>query len=198
MKKNVIFDLGGVLFNWNPNEIVQILKKEEEQFPDNIHEAMTHQTWQNFDAGVLTLEQTIENLSQIHSKSHIQKFINLSLDKLAPIKEGLHLLEEVQKLGHSTYILSNISKNFIDRLLKKYNFLKTFDGYLYSYEIQIVKPDPRIYQALLNRYKLRPQDCLFIDDSPANVLAANEMGIKSILCDNHKNVSEKLFCFLEN
>jgi HAD superfamily hydrolase (TIGR01509 family) len=198
MKKNVIFDLGGVLFNWNPKEIVHILKKEEELFPDNIHEAMTYQAWKNFDAGILTLEQTIEDLSQFHARSHIEKFIKLSLEKLEPIKEGVSLLEEVQRLGHSTYILSNISKDFIDRLLKKHAFLKTFDGYLYSYEIQVVKPDPRIYQYLLDRYQLDPKDCLFIDDSPLNVSSANDIGIKSILCDNHKNISEKLFCYLEN
>lgn len=190
--KHVIFDLGGVLFHWNPQEILRLLKQEDPHFPENIPEITLTQAWIDFDAGILKLTETIEILSKTFQKKHIEKFVELSLEKLTPIEKGVHLLQSVQSKGLPTFVLSNISEEFLKRLQPAHPFLNSFSGSVFSYEIQTVKPHAKIYRTLLDKYHLDPEECLFIDDSPLNVQAAKDMGIDAILCQNHEEVEDEL------
>lgn len=192
MKKKIIFDLGGVLFHWNPQAVLKILLEEDSLFPANIHEITFSPIWLDFDAGLVNLSEAIEILSKSYNKEHVQKFINLSLDKLAPIEQGIRLLEEVQKKGHSTFILSNISEEFLNKLLPQHPFLKSFTGAVFSYEVKTIKPHEKIYRALIDKYALDPKECLFIDDSPANIQKAQELGMDGILCQDHWKVEQEL------
>lgn len=192
MKKQIIFDLGGVLFHWNPKAVFKILLEQDPHFPENIHEMTLSKIWLDFDAGLANLDETIETLAKTYNKEHVQKFINLSLDKLDPIEHGVKLLEMVQKKGHSTFILSNISEEFLNRLLPKHLFLNSFTGAVFSYEVKIIKPHEKIYQALLEKYNLDPRECIFIDDSPANIQKAKDLGIDGILCQDHWKVEQEL------
>lgn len=190
--KNVIFDLGGVLFHWNPKEILRLLKEEDPNFPEKIPEITLTKTWTDFDAGLIKLKATIEILSEIYHRQHVERFIELSIEKLAPIEHGLKILKNVQAEGHPTFILSNISHEFLNMLLPQHLFLESFDGAVFSYEIQAVKPQEKIYRALLNKYHLKPEECIFIDDFPANIKTAQEIGIDAILCKNHGELENEL------
>lgn len=190
--KYIIFDLGGVLFHWNPKEILRILKLEDPLFPENIHEMTLTKTWLDLDLGLIKLKETVDILSQTYQRTHVERFIELSLEKLTPLEQGVRLLKNVQEQGHKTFVLSNISEEFLNLLLPHHFFLKSFDGGLFSYEIQVVKPQKEIFLALLNKYHLKPEECLFIDDSPANIKTAKELGIHSILCQDHQLVEKEL------
>lgn len=190
--KQIIFDLGGVLFHWNPKEVLRILKVQDPDFPENIHEITHSKIWIDFDAGLVSLNEVIHLLSEKYQRHHIEKFIHLSLEKLEPIEEGIKILSHVQSKGHQTFILSNISEEFLNILTPIHPFLKTFNGAVFSYEIRIVKPNKIIYQTLLERYTLLPENCIFIDDSPLNVQAAQDLGIDAILCQDHQKVVNEL------
>lgn len=190
--KHIIFDLGGVLFHWNPKEILRILKMDNPLFPENIPEITMTKAWTDLDAGVIKLHETIEILSANYQRTDIERFIELSLEKLAPIEHGVRLLESVQTQGNKTFILSNISEEFLNRLLPHHLFLNSVDGAVFSYEIQEVKPNEKIYKALLNKYHLKPEECIFIDDFPANIKAAQDIGIEAILCQDHHVVEQEL------
>ncbi|MBN9377930.1 MAG: hypothetical protein BGO14_00410 [Chlamydiales bacterium 38-26] len=190
--RHVVFDLGGVLFHWNPQEILRLLKVEDPHFPDHIAEITMTKAWLDFDAGRLKLNESIDQLTVLHKREHLERFIKLSIDKLAPIQHGLHLLEKVKKQGLKTYILSNISSEFIHILTPRYPFLHTFDGAVFSYEVQAIKPQEKIYKALLDKYDLIPQECLFIDDYLINLETAARLGIDTILCKDHEFVEKEL------
>lgn len=190
--KFVIFDLGGVLFHWNPKEILRILKIEDPLFPENIPEMTVTKVWNDFDAGMIKLKEVVAQLANTYQQKQVERFIELSLEKLEPISAGVQLLEKVQAQGNQTFILSNISEEFWNRLHPHHKFLHSFDGAVFSYQIQAIKPEPRIFQALLNKYHLKPEECLFIDDLPANIKAALDLGIDSILCQDHHYVEEEL------
>lgn len=191
-KTHVIFDLGGVLFHWNPKEILRILKENDLHFPENIPEIVLTKAWRDFDAGIIKLKETIDILSEIYPRNHLERFIELSLEKLAPIDHGVQLLKQVQTNGNKTFVLSNISEEFLNRLTPHHLFLTSFDGSVFSYEVKVVKPQEQIYKALLNKYRLKPEECLFIDDSLVNLKAAENLGIQVILCEDHAFVEKEL------
>ncbi len=190
--KHIIFDLGGVLFHWNPNEILKILKEEDPLFPENIPEIIFTKAWTDLDTGLIKLHETVDLLAQRFDRLHIERFVELSLEKLEPIEHGVTLLKNVQAQKNKTFVLSNISEEFLNRIYPHHLFLQSFDGSVFSYQIQAVKPQEEIYQSLLNKYHLKPEDCLFIDDSPANIQTAENLGIDGILCQDHKHVESEL------
>ncbi len=190
--KHIIFDLGGVLFQWNPKEILRTLITEDPTFPENIPEITLTKAWTDFDAGLIMLKETIEILAETYQRKHIERFIELSIEKLTPIEQGVRLLQNVQAQGCKTFILSNISEEFLNRIAPHHLFLSSFDGAVFSYQIKAVKPHEKIYKALLTKYHLDPQECLFIDDFPANIKAALDVGIDGILCQDHLHVEKEL------
>ncbi len=190
--KHVIFDLGGVLFHWNPKEILKILKEEDPLFPENIPEITLTKAWLDFDTGLIKLNKTIEILAETYQRNHVERFIELSLEKLAPLEVGIRLLERVQAQGNQTYILSNISEEFLNNIRPRHLFLDTFNGEIFSYQIQSLKPYEKIYRALLTKYHLIPEECIFIDDFPANVKTAQDIGIDGILCRDHSLLEAEL------
>jgi HAD superfamily hydrolase (TIGR01509 family) len=110
------------------------------------------------------------------------------------LQEGIEILKTVQSKGYNTYILSNLSQVAYNRVIN-YDFLHTFNGAVYSYQINLAKPDPGIYQHLLNTYNLNPEECIFIDDREDNIKGANALKIDGIVCDDHARVRKELCAY---
>ena len=100
---------------------------------------------------------------------------------LTPIKETIELVHSLKNKGHNLFCLSNMHAASISYLEETYSFLNLFDGVIISSRINMVKPESRIFMHLLKTYHLDPAQTLFIDDSPANIKAAKNIGIKAIL-----------------
>ena len=98
----------------------------------------------------------------------------------------------VKKAKYNTYVLSNFQEETFEQAKSQYCFLKGFDGAVFSYQVKAMKPEPKIYQTLLNNYSLMPHDCLFIDDMQINIDGANNIGIDGIVCKNHDYLFKKL------
>ena len=185
MIKNVIFDCGQVLIRYNEVEIAS-------NYTDNAVDAeilgkvgMSRKYWEKFDRGTL-LEA--DYLKQV--KQELPEHLHEAVEKLAeewvmrcPAIPGMEeIVQDVKKAGKKLYLLSNFNKRL--RYEQHYiSALKYFDALVISGEINVAKPDKEIYEYLLSTYDLVPDECIFIDDNPANIAMAESLGIHGYLFD---------------
>ncbi|MDD3940546.1 MAG: HAD family phosphatase [Candidatus Pacebacteria bacterium] len=192
--KNIIFDFGGVLLDWNPKYFYRTFfwdEKEMEHFLSNV----CTEEWnaeqdrgRSFSEGVKLLQ-----FQHPEYREAIQLYSDKWEDMLkSELPEGVNLLHELKNQGYCIYGLTNWSAETIQIVYHKYNFFKLFDGIVVSGEEKLIKPDIRIYHVLLDRYGLKATESVFFDDNVSNVRAAKELGIKAILFDNISNVRKQL------
>ena len=108
------------------------------------------------------------------------------------LPESIDLLKELKFMGYGIYGLTNWSAEKIGYAFANYSFFSLFDGIVVSGVEKVVKPDRKIYEILLERYSLKPGECVFIDDNQDNVDMAKVLGINAIRFDNIGNVKEHL------
>ena len=190
--KNIIFDLGAVLFHWSPKTLVEFLSKQDASTPPNLMEITQSSSWRRFDLGLLSLEQVVEECSPLFPKQHVERFIKTSINHFIPLPQGIELFEKVRLAGYDTYILSNLPVEFHRHIQENFEFIQHFTGSIFSYQVNVAKPDPEIYLALLKKYNLSPVDCLFIDDAEPNINAARSLEIDGLHCLEHAEVKKKL------
>ncbi len=180
--KNIVFDLGGVLFARDKHKCTP----EFIDFFRFIRTDPMPDFWVEYDRGTLTLDQVIDALCALHgctpdvARAHVRE----AIDRQEPVRATERLVGELKRAGYRLYVLSNMSREFID-FLRRADVYALFDGEVVSCEEGTVKPEPRIYRILLDRYGLTPADTLFIDDRAANIAAAREAGIDGFLFDAH-------------
>lgn len=192
--KNIVFDFGGVLLDWNPRYFYRTFfwdEKEMEAFLANI---CTDEWNAEQDRG-RSFSEGIKLLQSQHPeyRKAIQLFADKWEDMLkSEIPDSVELLRELKEKKYRIWGLTNWSAETIQIAYRKYDFFKLFDGIVVSGEEKLIKPDKRIYKVLLDRYKLNPEESVFIDDSPANIKSAQELGFNAILFENIVNVREQL------
>lgn len=180
----IIFDLGGVLVDWNPqyvftNNYFDTIEKRD-YFLDNI---CTPDWNEQQDAGRSIVEATEELIKEFPAwENAIRDFYGRWTDMLkAPIPGTVEIFKQLKDSGnYKLYALTNWQAGLFDIALVRYNFLHWFDGRVVSGEEKIRKPYPEFYQRLLDRYNVKAGEALFIDDNLRNIKAAEEIGIKSI------------------
>jgi putative hydrolase of the HAD superfamily len=185
--KNIIFDLGNVLLEWNPQRFLKELDLPL-HFMDVFHSLL----WATHDGGLLTRAELVEKLPSHYDKKVFADCINRIAPFLTLIPEMIETLHEVRRKGYKVYILSNMPKEMHEELRELHDFFEFFDGQVYSYEVKAIKPQPQIYQALMNNYQLKGHESVFIDDLEMNVRAAKELGIEGIVCKNPAQVRSEL------
>lgn len=184
--RNIIFDLGNVLLTWNPADYLATLFDDGE-LVTKLHKAVfLSPEWFMLDRGVISQEKAVERLIQQHPElaREIKATFADWFSLLKPISSNVELLRSVKEQGYKVYALSNFHKDAFDYVAKKYEWFSLFDGMIISADHQVMKPEPGIYQLLLTTYELIPEECVFIDDSLANLAAASEFGIKGIHCES--------------
>ena len=183
MYKSIIFDIGGVMVDFDPKAYLV----------DRLCNAATEETvyrltfgseeWKKLDAGLITRFEGNSTMLQNARAAGCEFEVQGVLDDWTHILRPRHRMQElVRRLknhGYCVYYLSNIPFDILELLTRK-GVLEQFDGGIASCEVQINKPDPRIYQALLDKYSLKADECVFIDDSLANVQTAFSMGFAGI------------------
>lgn len=180
--KNIVFDLGGVLFARDKSKCTQ----EFHDFFSFIRSEQMPLFWEEYDRGASTLDEVIDILSRMTGcpRAKCEEFLLLSIDMQETVKPTERLVGELKAAGYKLYVLSNMSREFI-AFLRRFPVYGLFDGEVVSCEEGTVKPEPRIYEILLERYGLDPSETLFIDDRAANIAAAERFGITGQLFDHH-------------
>ena len=181
--KDIIFDLGGVLIDWNPRYLYRKVFATEEQTEWFLANVCTPQWNTQQDAG-RPFEEGIEQLKAKYPQYAfaIQFYATRWEEMLGGVIEGsVDILRKLKTRGYRVYALSNWSMETLPIVQKKYGFFNAFDGMVISGEEKLVKPDPRIYARLLKKYDLHAPNCIFIDDNPANISKAADLGFETIL-----------------
>ncbi|MGZ5222371.1 MAG: HAD family hydrolase [Chitinophagaceae bacterium] len=180
----IIFDLGGVLIDWNPRYVFDDNYFETEEQRHYFFNAVCTSDWnEEQDAGRSIVEATQLLVEQFPDwEKPIRDYYGRWTDMLnGPIHETVELFRELkEKDNYKIYALTNWQEGLFDIELVRYNFLHWFDGRVVSGEEKTRKPFPDFYQVLLNRYQVRPSEAIFIDDNLRNVKAAENLGINSI------------------
>jgi 2-haloacid dehalogenase len=180
----IIFDLGGVLVDWNPKYVFNETYFDTEDKRKYFFENICTDAWnEEQDAGRSIVEATQHMIGQFPEwEQPIRDYYGRWTEMLkAPIPGTVEIFRELKESGKfKIYALTNWQATLFDIALVRYNFLHWFDGRVVSGEEKIRKPYPEFYQVLLDRYSVKPGEAIFIDDNLRNVKAAEEMGIKSI------------------
>ena len=180
----VIFDLGGVLIDWNPRYVFHSTYFEKpEQLEFFLDKVCTPEWNETQDAGYPIAKATEEKVAEFPEWEHaIRDYYGRWEEMLkGDIPGTVEIFRELKKNRDlKLYALTNWSAETFPLALRRFDFLHWFDGRVVSGEEKMRKPFPEFYQLLLDRYKLKPSEALFIDDSLRNIQAARELGIHSI------------------
>lgn len=191
----IIFDLGGVLIDWNPAYVFDALIPEEEKRKHFFQNICTHEWNEEQDAG-RTIKEANEVLIAKHPewKEHIEAYYGRWEEMLGgPIEETVQIFRELKASGNfKFYALTNWSAELFPIALKRYDFLHWFDGRLVSGEEKLRKPFPEFYQLLLNRFNIKKEEALFIDDNLRNAEAAEAFGIATVRFTSPVQLREEL------
>ncbi|HDZ8913894.1 TPA: HAD family phosphatase [Aeromonas hydrophila] len=178
----IIFDLGRVVVSWDPVGIVRSVRGDHgaEQLAELL---FNHPDWLEVDRGTLSLHTMAR---QAEHRTGLSAAENLAIlqavpASLVPDPAMLSLIESLHGAGHTLYALSNMGHASIDWLEQHQPFWRFFSGKVVSARVRMMKPEPDIYRYLLVSFDLQAEQCLFIDDSPANVTAAQALGIGGLV-----------------
>ncbi len=182
LMKNIVFDLGGVVFARDPRKCTP----EFLRFFEFVRYAEMPEFWTEYDRGTLTYSQVRDAVAAYRSASIelTDRYLHQAIDLQEAITPTERLIGELKAAGYRLYVLSNMSREFI-AFLRRLPVYRYFDGEVVSCEESVVKPEAEIYRRLLTRYDLDPSETLFIDDRQANIDAAALQGIHTQLFDFH-------------
>lgn len=179
----IIFDLGGVLVNWDPRHLYGRFFNNDDAAMEQFLTEIDFHAWnleqdrgRSFADGVAELSAQFPQYADlIHAYDlHWEDSITGQIDGT------VELLQALKAAGYTVGLLSNISTEKYEVLRRKYRFFDHFDSQLISADVKLLKPDPRIYALLLEQIKQAAEDCIFIDDSAVNVAGADRVGLNAI------------------
>ena len=195
MIRNIIFDFGAVLLDWSPEHLFKPYFNDDEKMRHFLTEVCPYSWNASVDAGKSTADATAECVALF---PEWEKEIRMYYGQWEKMMNGeipgmREVVESLKKKGYGVYGLSNWSaETFVPFVRDKYPVLKLLDGYVVSGFEKVKKPDPRLYHILLDRYGLKADECLFIDDSPDNIAAGEALGIRGIVFSSPVELKERL------
>ncbi len=194
MIKNIIFDFGGVLLDWNPRYLYKSYFNNDEEMEHFLADICNGEWNIRQDAGRPFAEAVKELQAKFPEYAEAIQMYDDDWEKMlkCELPESIDLLKELKFMGYGIYGLTNWSAEKIGYAFANYSFFSLFDGIVVSGVEKVVKPDRKIYEILLERYSLKPGECVFIDDNQDNVDMAKMLGINAIRFDNIGNVKEHL------
>lgn len=179
--KNIIFDFGGVLIDWNPRYLYQNIFHDEKEMEFFLREICSPEWNLQQDAGRSCKKATEELILKFPKyKNEIEQYYNRWTEMI-----GGEIIENVSLIGYlkdkyRLFGLTNWSLETFSIVYDKYPFFKELEGIVVSGKEKIVKPDLKIYNLLLTKYGLSANESLFIDDNKENIIAANKIGLRTI------------------
>jgi len=182
-RRIVVFDFGGVLLNWNPRHLYRKLFAGDEAAMESFLANVCTPAWnERQDAGRSFADAVAELLPRHPDQSELIAAYGQRFDEMiaGPIEGTVEILAELKRSGVPRYGLTNFSAETFRPQHQRFGFLSWFDGIVVSGEEGVIKPDPKIFRILLERYRIAPEEAVFIDDSPTNAAAATALGIHGI------------------
>jgi len=200
MIKNVVFDAGGVLLEWNPPRVIAQLypdPKVQAQIREFIFE---HPDWHEFDRGTITAADAAAHFSRLSGRSpeEVTKLLRATAESLSPIDGTIRLLEDLAAARIKLFLLSNMPVSTFELLIERHSFFSHFTQLVISGAILLLKPEPAIYRHLVDTAGIAPAESVFIDDLTRNVIAARECGLHAIQFTTPEACRAELRAYLPN
>ncbi len=199
MIKNYIFDFGNVLAKYEPEAITALYIEDKADIKIVTDAVFDRLYWDKLDAGTITDEEVKEGFCK-RLPENLREAACKVYDGWIDLRYAMdgmpELVYDIKEQGGKLYLLSNISIGFAEnyhRSLWISKLFSLFDGLVFSGPIGITKPNREIFEYILNKYSLKAEECIFIDDSEKNIIGAEAVGIKGYLFDGN---AEKLRRFL--
>lgn len=187
MLKNAVFDIGGVLTVFDPNDYLSPFGIEPEK-AEVLNKAIFQSPhWKDYMIGKINKQQ-FKSLVCLENPGLKKEIENVLADEnthklLPPLSSGIEFLKSCKRAGLKIYILSNIVEASLEYFKSSFKDVTSIlDGGVYSCEVGMRKPDENIYKLLLNKFGLVPEETVFFDDSQRNIDAACKIGIEGMLC----------------
>ena len=182
MIKNIIFDLGNVIINYNQEQIINNFTKKEEEIKYIYDEIFHAPEWELMDLGNITNDEAIEVINKRNEFKYqklTDNFLHEWYKKQEINRDIVEIAKKLKRNGYKLFVLSNMA-NLTYEYFKNDEFFSLCTGIIISAHEHLIKPDEKVFRLLLDRYKLNAEECLFIDDDPSeeNYKTANKMEIK--------------------
>ena len=197
MIRNIVFDIGNVLAYFRWRDLFTDLGYTGERFERIAAATILHPTmWPEFDRSLMTDEEIIAGC--VGRAPEYEAEIRMLFERTELlIEEYVYSYEWIKMLkerGYKIYLLSNYGKTSFEAAVNhgRLSFMPLVDGGVISYEVKIVKPEAGIYEALLKKYDLVPEECVFLDDRKDNVEAAEKLGFHGIVVDGYEQAAKAL------
>jgi 2-haloacid dehalogenase len=193
--KAIIFDYGNVLLEWNPRFIYDRYFPNDPEGMERFFKEVNFADWnlqqdkgRPFKEGIAVLSREFPHYSHL-----IQAFHDLWIDSVGGAIAGtVDLLKRLKRAGYPVYGLSNWSAETFPYMRQRHDFFDLFDDMVISGEVGHIKPEPEIFQILLDKIGRPAEECLFIDDSPANIGQAQKLGFATILFQSPQQLESSL------
>lgn len=193
----LIFDIGKVLVRYDWKKLIQDLKYDEKTAQAVAEAVFLSADWTEGDRGVRTEEEILQSFidnNPVYEKEIRETFARIG-DTIKVYSYTKNWLSYLKKRGYKLYILSNFSEPLFKRCQKEMKFLELIDGGYMSWQIHCLKPEPEIYQKLINDFEINPSKAVFIDDVLDNVAEARAQGLHAIHFKGRKNTVKELLDF---
>jgi 2-haloacid dehalogenase len=193
-----VFDLGGVLIDWNPRYLYRKLFNGNEQAMEDFLENVCSPAWNREQDAGRSFAEGCALLKATHPKAahYIDAWFERYDEMLAgPIQGTLDIFDELHSRGVALYALSNWSVETFPFAQRRFEFLKWFQGIMLSGEVGLVKPDPRFFQLFFKTFGIDPASAIFIDDLKPNVEGAVALGMHGVLFTGSVELRKELLDF---
>jgi 2-haloacid dehalogenase len=180
--KAAVFDLGGVLIQWDPRLLYRKVLPTEAEVEEFLSTVCTLEWDAEQDAGRPLDEGIAELVARFPDQtSLIEAWRDRFSEMVLPIRDSIELLRELREREVPLYALSNWGADEFEAIRDFFPFLEWFSGILISGRVGLVKPDPEFFSLLVREHRLNPAEVAFIDDHPPNVEVAQQLGFQSVL-----------------
>ena len=193
-----LFDLGGIFFNWDPVHFYKDIFSSKEEMNYFLNK-ICNDDWNLQQDSGRTIKEAESELISYHPKYKEEiKMYYLNHRKMIKntYKESIEVLLELKSKNYFCYVLSNWSSETFLGMIDEYPFLKKFDDLIISGEVKLIKPDHRIFNLAISKFKLIPEETVFIDDRKENIESALKLNFKTIHLTNPNLIKEEIYKFL--
>lgn len=192
MIKAVIFDLGGVLFTNGTREFISKLSSKKHIDPKIVKDVIDGELGSKYRTGKITRDEFWNEAKKtLNINEATDELERQWIDEYKLIEGTKNLLDQLSR-KYKVYYLSDNVRERINKIDQKYNFLKWFDGGVFSHEVGVRKPDPKIYEIVLSKAAVLASEALLIDDKLTSLPPAEELGMRTILFTNPEALRGKL------
>lgn len=191
--KAIIFDIGNVVLEWQPEHVLQSVFSVS-NMPMMMEQTFLSPEWSAYDQGLISTKDLKEQLADKLecSNTAMEALLQNVVIALRPIPEMIELLTKLKALGYPIYALTNMPSDIFRSLLEEHPFWQLFDDIVVSSHIKLAKPDPEIFEFILAKHQLKAAECIFLDDSKANVTSAKALGFTTIKVINFQQAIDDL------